>query len=237
MSLVENNDTLTERYQNVMQRIHHTALKAGRDPARIQLLAVSKKHPLEKIAALQTLGQQAFGESHAQEGVGKILKWQEQHPETKLAWHFIGPLQSNKTRPVAEHFDWVQSVDSVKLLQRLDRQRPEQLPPLNICLQFQPVAEPGKRGVTWPALAHLAEVAAGLPRLRLRGVMSIPPRTRDPQEQRALFEQVRQAYENLRQHYPLDTLSMGMSGDLEAAVAAGSTLLRVGTALFGPRPA
>lgn len=230
------NNALARNHRAVVNRLHCAAEAAGRNPNEIRLLAVSKKHPLEKIAALHAQGQQAFGESYAQEGVEKIRHWNALYPESPLQWHFIGPLQSNKTRLVAENFDWVQSADSIKLLQRLNRQRPEGFPPLNICVQFQPVAEPGKRGVAWPELARLAEAAAGLPRLRLRGVMSIPPKTANPQEQLALFAKVREAYEQLRQKYPLDTLSMGMSGDLESAIAAGSTMLRIGTDLFGPRP-
>ncbi len=229
---------LGSRLHRVRQRMHQAALAAGRDPASVRLLAVSKKHPLEKIAGLAAAGQRAFGESYAQEGVEKIQQWQASHPDQPLQWHFIGPLQSNKTRAVAGHFDWVESVDSLKLLQRLNRQRPEHLPPLNVCLQFQPVPEPGKRGVDWPELAALAAAATELPRLRLRGLMSIPPRETDPARQQALFERVKQAYEKLREQHPgLDTLSMGMSGDLEAAIAAGSTEVRVGTDLFGPRPA
>ncbi len=229
--------TLNQRYQQLIQRINQAARAAGCEPGQIHLLAVSKKHPLEKIAALHTLGQQCFGESYAQEGVKKIQQWHTEHPETPLQWHFIGPLQSNKTRLVAEHFDWVQSVDSLKLLQRLNRQRPSWLPPLNICLQYQPVPEAGKRGVDLSELVTLAAACQEMPRLQLRGVMSIPPKTTDKAVQFAHFERVRKAYETLKQDYPLDTLSMGMSGDLETAVAAGSTLLRIGTALFGPRPA
>ncbi len=227
---------LSERWQATLGRISAAAQSAGRSAREITLLAVSKKHSLEKIAALHALGQQVFGESYAQEGVAKIQQWNARYPGKPLCWHFIGPLQSNKTRLVAAHFDWVQSVDTLKLLQRLDRQRPKHLPPLNICLQYQPVPETNKRGVNETELAALADAANNLPHLRLRGIMSIPPKTVDPAIQKKHFEQTRKVYESLKQKHPLDTLSMGMSGDLEAAVATGSTLLRIGTALFGRRP-
>lgn len=196
------------------------------------LLAVSKTRPAEDIRAAHALGINDFGENYLQEALPKIEALQ----ALGLTWHFIGPIQSNKTRPIAEHFDWVHSVDRDKIARRLNEQRPADAPPLQVCLQVNVSGEASKSGVSPADLPALAEAVLHLPRLRLRGLMAIPAATNSDAEQRAAFAQLRGLFEELKPQAPdLDTLSMGMSGDLEAAVAEGSTLLRIGTALFGPR--
>lgn len=196
------------------------------------LLAVSKTRPAEDIRAAHALGINDFGENYLQEALPKIEALQ----ALGLTWHFIGPIQSNKTRPIAEHFDWVHSVDRDKIARRLNEQRPADAPPLQVCLQVNVSGEASKSGVSPAELPALAEAVMQLPRLRLRGLMAIPAATNSDAEQRAAFAQLRGLFEELKPQAPdLDTLSMGMSGDLEAAVAEGSTLLRIGTALFGPR--
>lgn len=178
-------------------------------------------------------GMRRFGENYLQEALEKIAALQ----ELDLEWHFIGPIQSNKTRPIAEHFDWVHSVDRLKLARRLSEQRPAGLPPLNICLQVNVSGEQSKSGITLQELPALAQEVATLPRLRLRGLMAIPAPAAGLEAQRQPFRQMRFALEQLiAEGLELDTLSMGMSGDLEAAIAEGATLVRIGTALFGPRP-
>lgn len=223
---------ISARIAAVRQRIAAAARAVGRDPDAIGLLAVSKTHPPASIRLAAAQGIRCIGENYLQEA----LKKQAALTDLALEWHFIGPIQSNKTGSLARHFDWVHSVDRVKVARRLDAQRPGDLPPLNICLQVNISAEEGKAGATPGELAALAEVCAGLPRLRLRGVMAIPAVTSDPRAQRAAFADVRAAFEALQRNHPgLDTLSMGMSADLEAAVAEGATLVRVGTDIFGAR--
>lgn len=221
------------RLAAVRARLDAAAAAAGRDPAGITLVAVSKTQPAEAVLALAALGQRHFGENYLQEALPKIEALQGRG----LVWHFIGQLQSNKTRPVAERFDWVHTVDRTKLVERLAAQRPCHAPPLNVCVQVRLGDEQTKGGVDPSGLPPLLEaVAAAAPRLRLRGLMAIPPAEQDPGRQRAWFAQLAAlAAEARRAHPSLDTLSMGMSGDLEAAVAEGSTLLRIGTALFGER--
>lgn len=218
----------------VHRRIVQAAVAAGRDSASVRLLAVSKTFPAKDVRTAVAAGQRAFGENYVQEAIGKIEALAELRSD--LEWHFIGPLQSNKTRPVAEHFDWVHSVDRLKIAQRLSEQRPDTLPPLNICLQVNVSGEASKSGVSpadAPALAH--EIAA-LPRLALRGLMSIPEPAADPDAQRVPHRVLRALFDDLRtEGLPLDTLSMGMSADLEAAVLEGATLVRIGTAIFGER--
>ncbi len=202
----------------------------------VELLAVSKFQPVEAVREAIAAGQRAFGENYVQEALDKMTALADQRAQ--LSWHLIGPLQSNKTRPVAEAFDWVHSVDRLKIAERLSQQRPESLPPLNICLQINVSGEASKSGVSPTDVPALAAAVAQLPRLRFRGLMSIPEPVDGLEAQRAPHRQLRQLFESLRaQGLQLDTLSMGMSADLEAAVAEGATLVRVGTAIFGERPA
>ncbi|NQD35821.1 YggS family pyridoxal phosphate-dependent enzyme [Permianibacter sp. IMCC34836] len=224
--------SLASRLTDLHARIADAARQAGRDPRSIHLLAVSKTQPASAILSAYDAGLRAFGENYVQEALSK----QPQLP-ADIEWHCIGPLQSNKSKPVAEHFAWCQSVDSLKLAERLARQRPAGLPALNVCLQLNVGAEVSKSGITAAEAGALAEAVAALPGLRLRGLMTIPPPSDDPGQQRRWFAEARGCFEALqRQHPSLDTLSMGMSSDLEAAIAEGSTLIRIGTALFGARP-
>jgi len=220
------------RLQAVLDRIAAAARRAARDPAGIRLLAVSKQQPVAAIEAAADAGQREFGENYAREGVAKV----EALRGRPLTWHFIGQLQANKTREVAEHFQWVQTVDRERIATRLDAQRPHHAGTLDVLLQVRLGDEPGKGGVAPAELPRLAEFVAGLPRLRLRGLMCIPPPAPEEQAQRAPFARLRELYEDLgRRGHALDTLSMGMSDDLEAAILEGATLVRVGTAIFGPR--
>ncbi len=224
--------TITERLNEAQARIDAAAAQAGRVGESITLLAVSKTKPAEMIREAYAAGARDFGENYLQEGVEKIdaLK------DLDITWHFIGPLQSNKTRPVAEHFDWIHSVDRLKIAQRLSEQRPDDRAPLNVCLQVNISAEPSKSGVTPDALPELAAQVAALPGLRLRGLMAIPAPESDETRQRQALAQMKQLFDTLKLDYPgIDTLSMGMSDDLEAAVAEGSTMVRIGTAIFGTR--
>lgn len=224
---------IAENVQKVRAQILAACQAAGRDPREVQLLAVSKTRTHEEVREAFGTGLRAFGENYVQEGIEKIQALQ----DLPLEWHFIGPLQSNKSRLVAEHFDWVHSLDRLKIAERLSAQRPEHLAPLNVCLQVNISHEASKSGCSEQEALDLARAIATLPRLRLRGLMVIPAPTQDAAAQQAILAQARQLFQQLKQHLPaLDTLSMGMSDDLEAAVAEGSTLLRIGTALFGPRP-
>jgi len=205
---------------------------AGRTDGEVRLLAVSKLQPEEKIRSLFAAGQRDFGENYVQEAVQKQLLL----ADLDICWHFIGPLQSNKTREVAGHFSWVQSVDREKLLRRLSAQRQPGLPPLNICLQVNISAETSKSGCLPQEVPALAREIAALPNLRLRGLMAIPAASDDPAQQRRPLAALRELLERLRAEHPaLDTLSMGMSGDMDAAIREGATIVRIGTALFGPR--
>lgn len=227
---------IPQNLQAVHDRIAAAALAAGRDPREVSLLAVSKTFGPEAVAAAAQAGQRAFGENYLQEALDKIAAVRTMLPDSALAWHFIGPIQSNKTRPIAEHFDWVHSVEREKIAQRLSEQRPDNLGPLNICLQINISGESSKSGVSVNEAPALAQAVASLPRLRLRGLMAIPEPTDDYAEQCVAFRQLRQLFEQLRaQGLDLDTLSMGMSADLEAAIAEGSTMVRVGSAIFGRR--
>lgn len=221
------------RLERVRQRIEHAAERAGRDPDSIRLLAVSKAKPALDVEELASLGQRAFGENYLQEALDKIGSVPGREG---LEWHFIGPLQSNKTRSVAEHFDWVQTVDRLKIARRLNDQRPDNLDPLRVCIQVNISREPQKAGVMPEALGELAEAVAASPRLRLRGLMCLPAPADDEAAARAPFRRMRELVDELnREGHALDTLSMGMSADLEAAILEGSTMVRVGSALFGPR--
>lgn len=225
-------ETLAARHDAVLERIRRAEAACGRPPGSVRLLAVSKTHPAADVRALAALGQRAFGESYLQEALAK----QALLTDLPLVWHFIGPIQSNKTRGIAEHFDWVHSLDRLKTARRLAAQRPAERGPLNVCLQVKLSDEPGKAGVPPPELEGLALAVAGLAPLRLRGLMAIPAPSPDPVAQRAAFRALRGLLDSLSAlGLELDTLSMGMSADLEAAVAEGATVVRIGTALFGPR--
>ncbi len=226
--------TVQGRLQAVHERITKAARAAGRDPASVALLAVSKTFPADDVAAAHAAGQRAFGENYVQEAVDKIAALA--RLRAGLEWHFIGPIQSNKTRSIAEHFDWVQSVDRLKIAQRLSEQRPAALGPLNVLLQVNISGEASKSGVGPGDVEALARAVASLPRLALRGLMAIPEPETDPVRQRAPLAAMRAVFERLRAHgLPLDTLSMGMSADLESAVLEGSTMVRIGTSIFGER--
>jgi pyridoxal phosphate enzyme (YggS family) len=228
----QNPAQLQARYGEVLARIARAERESGRAPGSVQLLAVSKAFSAESVRSLARLGQRHFGESYLQEALHK----QAALTDLQLVWHFIGPLQSNKTRGVAEHFSWAHSVDRSKIARRLSGQRPGALPPLNVCLQVNLSGETSKSGVTPQGLAALAEEVSQLPALRLRGLMSIPAPTSDTGAQREAFRRLRNLFEDLSARgLELDTLSIGMSADLEAAVAEGATIVRIGTALFGPR--
>ncbi len=235
--------SIATQLEQVRKRIDKACESAGRDPRSVTLLAVSKTFGPEAVIAAVQAGQRAFGENYVQEGVAKITalaQWAAAPPAPPgLQWHCIGPLQSNKSRPVAEHFDWVHSVDRLKIAQRLSEQRPEGLAPLQICLQVNIDGGPNKSGVAPADALDLALAVQELPRLVLRGLMTLPEPTEDPAQALAVHRQARELFDRLnasgRLHRPLDTLSMGMSADLEPAVAAGSTLVRVGTAIFGGR--
>ncbi|MEH6548652.1 MAG: YggS family pyridoxal phosphate-dependent enzyme [Pseudomonadales bacterium] len=223
---------ITDNIAKLRRRIGICAKKNHRNPEQITLLAVSKTRPAADIEAAYHCGQRDFGENYLQEAEEKIL-FLKQLP---LNWHFIGPIQSNKTRIVASLFDWVHSVDRLKIAQRLNDQRPEASPRLNICLQVNISGEDSKSGVDVQQVAQLAEDVAKLPRLQLRGLMAIPSPSHNSQQQHAAFAQLRQLLEQLKNGIPyLDTLSMGMSGDMEAAIDEGATIVRIGTDIFGPR--
>jgi pyridoxal phosphate enzyme (YggS family) len=220
----------------VRTRIVAACTAAGRDAAGVRLLAVSKTFSAGAVREALEAGQHAFGENYVQEGVAKIQALAD--ARTQLEWHCIGPLQSNKTRVVAEHFDWVHSVDRLKIAERLSEQRPARLAPLQVCLQVNVDGGANKSGVSPAGALALAWAVAALPRLQLRGLMAIPEPAPDFAAQRELFLRARAVYDELRDGgLALDTLSLGMSADLEAAVSAGSTLVRVGTAIFGARSA
>ena len=236
LSLPTLSDNLQANLQAVHERITKAARAVGRDPSSVRLLAVSKAFPAATIALAARAGQRAFGENYVQEALAKMLEIRRQpHPED-LEWHFIGPIQTNKTRLLAEHFDWVQSVDRLKVAERLSEQRPIGMPPLNVLLQVNVSGEASKGGVNPADLHALADVVGRLPRLRLRGLMAIPAPETDPRKQRIVFAALKQLFEQLRSDGPpIDVLSMGMSADLESAVAEGSTMVRIGTAIFGER--
>jgi hypothetical protein len=222
--------SISDRLSAVHERIRAAERQAGRPEGAVRLVAVSKTRPASDVREAYECGQRDFGENYLQEAMAK----QDELAGVDIVWHFIGPIQSNKTRPITSRFDWVHSVDRLKIAERLSEQRPDGLPPLNVCIQVNVSGEASKGGVAWHELTELAEAVARLPRLRLRGLMAVPAPEGDPVRQRAPFHALRQAFEGL-QRLGLDTLSMGMSDDLEAAIAEGATLVRIGTALFGSR--
>lgn len=227
--------TISRKIQEVSGRIARACEAAGRPVASVTLLAVSKTQSAETVRAAFDAGLSRFGENYVQEGLAKIAALAD--ARARIEWHLIGPLQSNKTRAVAEHFDWVHSVDRLKTAQRLSEQRPDGLPPLQVCLQVDISGEDTKSGVAPAELDALAHAVAALPRLRLRGLMAIPAPAEGLAAQRVPHRALRALFERLKaQGLALDTLSMGMTADLEAAVLEGATLVRVGTAIFGARP-
>ncbi len=229
--------TIAAQLQHTQQRLQQASHAVGRPEGSVRLLAVSKTFGPDAVAEAVQAGQRAFGENYVQEGVDKIVALRQQLPGVVLEWHCIGPLQTNKTRPVAEHFDWVQSVDRLKVAQRLSDQRPAHLPPLQVCIQVNVDGGPTKSGVAPAELPELARAVAALPRLKLRGLMCIPEPAPSFEAACAVFKSAVGLLEALNaEGLALDTLSMGMSDDLEAAVASGSTLVRVGRAIFGGRP-
>ena len=227
---------LQQNLSTVREQIAAAARSAMRDPDAVRLLAVSKTFGADAVIEAALDGQLAFGENYLQEALDKIAAVRAERPDLAVEWHFIGPIQSNKTRPIAEHFDWVHSVDREKIAQRLAEQRPTDLPPLNICLQVNVSGEASKSGVAPAELDRLAHAVHGLPRLALRGLMAIPEAAAGFERQREPFRKLRLQFDALRaQGIPLDTLSMGMSADKEAAIAEGATTVRIGSAIFGKR--
>ena len=243
--------SLAQRYQAVKARIERAAAAAGRDPGSVRLLAVGKTFPAGSIGELAALGQQAFGENYLQEALAKMAALAHLRPDwpagaSAIEWHFIGPIQSNKTRKIAEAFDWVHSVDQERIARRLSEQRPPELPPLQVCLQVNVSGVANKRGCSPEDVVPLARAIAAMPGIGLRGLMAIPEASEDAGLQAARFARLRCLLDEVRQVLEgsglpgadqLDTLSMGMSADLETAIAEGATIVRVGSALFGERPA
>ena len=230
--MMTSSGTPGDRLHAVQARIARAAAEAGRDAAEVRLLAASKTFDAAAVRDLAACGQREFGENYVQEALEKQVPLR----DLPLLWHFIGPIQSNKTRAIAENFSWVHSVDRPKIAERLSAQRPAGLPPLQVCIEVNVSGEASKGGVAPAELPALAEAVSKLPGLRLRGLMAIPALTPEVATQRAAFRQVREQFDALRARgYVLDTLSMGMSGDLEAAILEGATIVRIGTALFGER--
>ena len=228
--------SISENLQLVQHRIATSSQAGGRDPSSIALLAVSKTFDAQAVLTAAQAGQRAFGENYVQEAIDKISATRELNPNLQLEWHFIGPIQSNKTRQIAEHFDWVHSVDRLKIAQRLSEQRPADMAPLQICLQVNVSGEATKSGLEPDALLELAREVNALPNLRLRGLMAIPEPTEDVEQQRAAFAKLRLMQNDLQAvGIQTDTLSMGMSADMDAAIAEGATIVRIGTAIFGGR--
>jgi pyridoxal phosphate enzyme (YggS family) len=237
---MEGMTSIQDNLVKVQERISEAAKASGRSVTDISLLAVSKTFPASDVRLAYEAGQRSFGENYVQEGVSKITELSDIRAE--LEWHFIGPLQSNKSRDVAESFDWVHSIDRLKIAQRLNDQRPSELPPLNVCVQVNISGESSKSGVEPNEVANLCIAISQMPHLRLRGLMSIPEPTDDEVQQKADHHQLFTIYNTLKQNLSLqiesvqlDTVSMGMSSDMSAAIAEGSTMVRIGTAIFGKR--
>ncbi|MFN1535618.1 YggS family pyridoxal phosphate-dependent enzyme [Vibrio jasicida] len=228
--------SIQQNIEHITSQIRHDEQKCGRSPESVQLLAVSKTKPVEAVLEAYQSGQVAFGENYVQEGVSKVQHFAEHYPDYRIEWHFIGPIQSNKSRPVAEHFDWVHTIARAKIAQRLNDQRPSELKPLQVLIQVNTSGEDSKSGVNDAEIFELAELISRLPNLTLRGLMSIPANVPDYESQLRAFKQLSELKHKLAQQYPdVDTLSMGMSGDMDAAIEAGSTMVRIGTAIFGAR--
>lgn len=225
--------TLEQNYQRVTQRLINACQQSGRQPGEVRLLAVSKTKPADMVERCYQLGQRSFGENYLQDAEAKIAALQ--HLD-EIEWHFIGPIQSNKTRPIATHFQWVETVCRDKIARRLNDQRPDNMAPLNVLLQVNVSGEPQKAGISLADIPALAQLIEQLPRLTLRGLMCIPENTADEAALAAQFAHMKHAWQHLQQQYPqVDTLSMGMSADLELAVAQGSSEVRIGTDIFGAR--
>ncbi|MDP2562372.1 YggS family pyridoxal phosphate-dependent enzyme [Psychrobium sp. 1_MG-2023] len=224
--------TITEQLNSAIKTIRTNEKKYARSPQSVDLLAVSKTKPVSDISQAITAGQRHFGENYVQEGVDKIIHFN----DSSLIWHFIGPLQSNKTRPVAEHFDWVHTIDRLKIAKRLNEQRPQGCKPLNVCIQVNISGEQSKSGITVNEVPVLAQAIDNMPNLTLRGLMTIGQKSTDPQVTEQQFKQMNQLFETLKKEFAtVDTLSMGMSADIEPAIAHGSTMVRIGSAIFGQR--
>ena len=229
-------DNIALNIQRIQERIAQAADRCGRSPDEITLLAVSKTFGAARIRECYAAGQRAFGENYVQEALEKIAALAATPETDEIEWHMIGPIQSNKTRPIAEHFHWVHSIERDKIAQRLNDARPARLPPLNICIQVNVSGEASKSGIAPGTEVGLADSIASMPRLRLRGLMAIPEPTPDASLRRQRFARLREMQKNLiARGHALDTLSMGMSDDLEDAIAEGATMVRVGTAIFGTR--
>ncbi|EGR0025110.1 YggS family pyridoxal phosphate-dependent enzyme [Vibrio alginolyticus] len=228
--------SIQQNIEHITSQIRYDEQKCGRTPESVQLLAVSKTKPVEAILEAYQAGQTAFGENYVQEGVSKVQHFTEHYPDNRIEWHFIGPIQSNKSRLVAEHFDWVHTIDRTKIAQRLNDQRPSELKPLQVLIQVNTSGETSKSGVTEAEVFELAELISRLPNLTLRGLMSIPANVSDYESQLHEFQKLATLKQTLEAQFPeIDTLSMGMSGDMTAAIEAGSTMVRIGTAIFGAR--
>lgn len=227
---------IKDNLTSIHQQIQTACQKAGRPQSAVKLLAVSKTKPVKDIQAAIDAGQHAFGENYVQEGIEKIQYFADKHPE--LEWHFIGPLQSNKTRLVAEHFDWMQTIDRAKIAERLNDQRPIHKAPLNVLIQINISDESSKSGIPPQEMLMLAKHIENLPHLCLRGLMAIPAPTDNLAEQEKAFNEMQALFEELKAACPnqqIDTLSMGMTNDMETAITCGTTMVRIGTAIFGKR--
>jgi pyridoxal phosphate enzyme (YggS family) len=228
--------SIKQNLNNVINQVHEFEKKCGRAINDVQVLAVSKTKPIEALVAALEAGQLAFGENYVQEGVDKIHYFNQRYPEQDITWHFIGPIQSNKTKLIAENFSWVHTIERVKIAQRLNNQRAEHLPPLQVLIQVNISGEESKSGITEDNVMALAQSISEMPNLQLRGLMAIPENVSDYQQQLVSFVALSKLQNRLQQQFEnVDTLSIGMSGDMEAAIEAGSTMVRIGTAIFGAR--
>ena len=230
--------SIKQNIEQITTQILSAQQKCGRTQESVQLLAVSKTKPNQAILDAAIAGQRTFGENYVQEGVDKVSYFSEHHSNLEIEWHFIGPIQSNKTRPVAENFAWIHTIDRAKIAQRLNEQRPSGMQPLQVLIQVNTSGENSKSGIDEHQVFELAELISSLPNLTLRGLMSIPANVPDHPSQLRAFKQLAELKHRLAERHPtlnLDTLSMGMSGDMEAAIEAGSTMVRIGTAIFGGR--
>ncbi|KGY11783.1 hypothetical protein NM22_14065 [Vibrio tubiashii] len=230
--------SIQQNIEQITSQIESAQQKCGRGRDTVQLLAVSKTKPVEAILEAAQAGQVSFGENYVQEGADKVAYFAEHHPLLELEWHFIGPIQSNKSRHVAESFAWVHTVDRAKIAKRLNDQRPDGMAPIQVLIQVNTSGESSKSGISDDQIFELAELISHLPNLTLRGLMSIPANVPDYASQLDAFTQLAQLKDKLAQRFPeqnIDTLSMGMSGDMQAAIEAGSTMVRIGTAIFGAR--
>ena len=230
--MISMSHTIAERLQKTLTRIEKATTQYGRQRDEVQLIAVSKTQTADSLRTAYSLGQRHFGENYLQEALDKMTRLS----DCNITWHFIGSIQSNKTKIIAEKFNWVHSIDRLKIAQRLNNARPEDLEPLNVCLQVNISEENTKSGINASDIHELAHQVATLPKLRLRGLMALPAAYENFEQQRTSFATLKQQFDELKQSgLPLDTLSMGMSNDLEAAIAEGATLVRIGSAIFGPR--